>query len=69
MDISKERKQVMLILNEKGLVPSLEEVTRPSVAEVEPLRVERLQRSHRPRQIHRPALQREVDVVGHKAEG
>ena len=66
MDISQQRKEIPLILNDESLVPALEKVPHPLVAEVEPLRVEGLQRQHGARQRDRPALQCEVDVVVHQ---
>ena len=47
MDIPQQREKITLILNEEGLVPALEKVAHPLVAEVEPLQVEGLQRQHR----------------------
>ena len=67
MDISQQRKEIAIVLNEEGFVSTLEEVADPIVAEVEPLRVDGLQRQHDARQGNRPALEREVDVVVHQA--
>jgi hypothetical protein len=66
MDVSQQRNEIPLILNDESLVPALEKVPHPLVAEVEPLRVEGLQRQHGVRQSYRAALQCEVDVVVHQ---
>ena len=69
MDVSQQGEEIPIRVDQKRLVPSLEQVTRPLVAAVEGLGVGRLQPMNHPRESNLPGLNRQMDMIRHQAVG
>jgi hypothetical protein len=69
VNVADEREQVSSLLNEKGLVSTMEEVSYPLVALVEALSVGAMKRKDDPRQWNRTGLKSKVHVIRHQAVG
>jgi hypothetical protein len=69
MDVSKQFEEVVLFLDEEGLVSALEEMADAPMSGIEPLGIVGMQREHYPGQGRWPALQSEMDVIVHEAVG
>ena len=67
MDVSKQGQPVPVLLDEKGLVPPLEQMSGPLMATVEVLRIGRLEPGHDPGKRDLPRLNGQMDVVVHQA--
>ena len=69
MDVADESLKVPVLLDEAGLVSTLEQMAHPGVPAVEELSVGGLEAGHDPRQRRRRGAEGEVKVVRHQAVG
>jgi hypothetical protein len=69
MDVSNQREQVSVLLDQECLVTSLEQVPDAAMPPVEPLRVGRLERQHHSGQPRWTSLYRQVHMISHQAIG
>ena len=68
-DISADLEEVAVFLDKDGFVPSLKQMTCPTVAFVEELGIDAVQLSHAEGEIAVRGLDEKVEVIGHEAVG
>ena len=69
MDVAGQLEEVVLLIDQKSLIPALEDMTHGVVLLVEVLRISGVESLHDPGQIGPPGFDEEMDVAGHQGVG
>jgi len=69
MNVARQFLQVNIRVNQDRLVPPLEQMTRPVLAPIHPLRIAKAQILKNSRKRDVPYLDRQVNMIAHETEG